>query len=87
MYPKQMLLHDWPCLRNCRGAVEVWEVEYEDATHDFKVRYLPPGKSAAEGYMGVFLNEAVARAVARNWAEGTEEPPWAHLVDGNWERG
>ena len=85
--PKIDLLDALPCLRNCGGTVEIWEVQHEDGAHDFKVRYIPEGKSPAEGYMGIFLTGRIARAVAKNWAEGADEPPWAHLVDTDWGRG
>ena len=65
--------------RACGGTVEMFHVE-QDAAMPYRLRLtLPDGKQYAVA-MGRL---EVMRAVAKNWARGYTQVPWAYLVDGS----
>jgi len=74
------LLSSTPVERACGGTVEMFHVE-QDTALPYRLRItLGNGKQ----YAVMMRDKPVMEAVAKNWARGETQPPWAHLVDGDW---
>ncbi len=73
-----VLLDEWNVERMCGGKVELFH-HTEDPGPSYRLLYTSP---AGKQYAAVLLREDTARAVAKNWARGQTDVPWAHLVDG-----